>query len=241
MSIHIDSVEEREAAVIYLAQMKVYDPESGLFTSNRVIRQFHGRMVESIEEAILSYDRRQLTDCQYEPMCGWAHVRFDLDGNLVSMGTARDPPDEGDVLAQYCLVWPNTYEEGVTPYAGTWDDTVQDFHRDDPYEWEIHRGWNVFGFDESGSHNYADYRFLKTSLKVLLPDTDGSECLPDWFHIAAKDDAVIRQFVQAWDKEEYGEPHGEVMENIPVRLVIAKRPGLKPFTGKWDGAPWEDA
>jgi hypothetical protein len=33
------------------------------------------------------------------------------------------------------------------------------------------------------------------------------------------------------------------MEDVPVRLVIANpmRPNLKPFTGAWDGAPWEDA
>lgn len=239
MTIHVHNQEERDGALKTISKLCLL--HVGEFRLDAGVEKMREAIEAELKEAILSYDRRQLTDCHYEPMCGWAHVRFDVDGNFVSMEAVRrdvEPSEADEVLAQYCLVWPNTFDTPVTPYAGTWDGTVQDFHRDEPYEWELYRGWNVFGH---GSAHYADYRFLKTSLKVLLPDTDGSEHLPDWFHIATKDDDVIRRYVRAWAEEGYGELYGDAMENIPVRIVIAKRPGLKPFTGAWDDAPWEEA
>lgn len=244
MTFYINDEATREAVVRYIEQLKAHAPETGLHLSDKQLRNIHERVIESLKDKVLSYDRRQRVDCQYEPIAGWCFVRFDDAGRVVSLHPAGDngeTPEPNEALAQFCLVWPNTYEEGVTPYAGTWDGRVEDYHRDDPYEWEVFRGWKVFGFDGDGSSNYEDYRFLKASLRVMLPDCDGRECLPDYFHVAAKDAEPIKEFVRLWDKEEYGELNADVMEDVPVRLVIAKLPNLKPFAGAWDGAPWEDA
>jgi hypothetical protein len=246
MTVHIEDERTREAVVRYIEQLKARAPETGLHLSDEKLREIHASVIEDLEGDVLSYDRRQRVDCQYEPIAGWCFVRFDAAGRVASLHPAGDngeAPGPNESLAQFCLVWPNTHEEGTTPYAGTWDGHVEDYHRDGPYEWEVLRDCNAFGFAGDGSHEYGDYRFLKTSLRVMLPDCDGRECLPEYFHVAAKDAEPIKEFVRAWNKEEYGELNADVMEDVPVRLVIANpmRPNLKPFTGAWDGAPWEDA
>lgn len=222
--IHIENADERAYAEYLSKDLKcAYE------------HPFVLKLISSLRDSVKRYDRSLVPNGYYEAIACWVSVEFDADGKVASV-----TPVSGEEGAQLCLVYPNTFDD-VPPYAGTWDGVVEDFHNDDPTEWAMVREYKVFGYEHNGCTDPSGYRFLKTTLRVVAPNGEGSECLPDYFHFAAKEVTAVNAFLAQWDTEEYGNFDGFIFEDVPVRLVIAKEPGAKPFTGNWDSAPWQEA
>lgn len=231
---HIETQTERDAAVEFIGDMGAC-----LGPCNYKTRHIYKMVVEELKAAILSYDRRQLVDCEYEPMVCYVEVVF-KEGLVQQVKPLfGDPPKEG-CIAQCCLVYTNTYEENASPYTGTWDGYIQDFHRDEEKEWSSYRD-ATFGYGHNGCEDSSGYRFFKTNLDIYAPSGEGSECLPDWFHIGYKTKTDFATWAEYWDPKEKGRLDGIFFTNVPVRLVLPRTPGAKPYTGSWDLAPWEDA
>jgi hypothetical protein len=107
-------------------------------------------------------------------------------------------------------------------------------------EWQFVRE-SAFGYEHEGRTDRTGYRFLKANLIVAMPDGDGSEGQPDSFHFACRRPGDMKMFIDCWDDDENGPLNPLVMENVPVRLIIREDQGDEPFTGNWDGVPWEEA
>lgn len=230
MNIHTQ--EDRASVLRYIEQMQVIDVESGLWFSDDALRRVHEQVLVDLQRDVLDFDRYVKTNCRYEPMVGWCRVEFDSEGKV----SALLPLDRQDYFAssdfaQFSLVWPNTTEP-AEPYTGTWDGEIQDFHQDTPLEWI---GYREQFFGTEGSIATPYYRFLKTTLNLLLEDRDGSDCLPEHFVKAAKD-------AKAWKAEQLFRYDWSIIENVPVRLIMARHEDLKPYAGDWDESPeWEEA
>lgn len=88
------------------------------------------KIAARLEEQRKGFDRSLRPDCAYEPIAAWVNYELDAEGRIVSVTPCEGPQSPDDPVGQLCLVYSNSYAEGVTPYDGTWDGVVEDYHRD---------------------------------------------------------------------------------------------------------------
>lgn len=219
----IDNEEEKLAARLFIDRVL----SRTTLPSNKA---FGLKLVAHLQDCIVRYERSLKPNCMYEPIAEWVNVEFDENGKVHAVVPCEGAQPSDDPPVQLCLVYPNSLDPGVTPYAGTWDGTVQDFHNDCPCSWDNYR----YGFEPGVvDTDPSKYRFLKTTLNIVMPDGD-CEYVPDWFHAGFRHLEDLTRYIDNWVS-------GNIFSNVPARLVIRKEPGTAPYRGSWDNVEWEEA